>query len=890
MEIWRAQIHISGSPFIVTVSETATSPAQTVLYGSGVYGGSLTGVLRFSVRLHDQYGNARASGGDSVQAVPLDPQVVSAATVTDDADGSYTVVYRGLSAGGFRMRILVNNASIPNSPFRGLISLVPGAPSAAYSLIRSPLPILTVASKEASVLLEVMDGNGAQVSAASASNAVSFSIDAPLGYRIDEPRVEPSPNNAGFFTFVLPSTTRSGTFALHVLVGGAEIGASPFNVTILAAEIDTASCGIRAMTLGADYTTVTAGVAGLFLIDIRDVYSNVVAYDPRVEIGLQADITGPANESVRLIEHYVEGNPGLVEGDYVLTLTGAYVVQVTIAQAPVRGSPFQVVVVPAPVDPASCYAFGAGLAAATPGLPAAFGVQSLDAYGNVADTKGTQLAALLSISSSVADAAYVMPSVASVGYLSGGQYSGQYSVTRSAEYTLSVTFGGVHVRRSPFPVTVQPLDAEPRNVDVQGLGLRKARVGEIASFSVATRDRFGNALTRGGAVFNMSLASGADGLVPSVYDGDDGSYLGFYIARAPGLYNLTLLLRGAHLKGSPFHVEVSLSLPPISVRASFVSGGSVVQVLFDVPTDRGGRAGQADCGVYFANATAARLGAGCVAAWRSSVELQVSLGADASVMVGDDLALRPGLIRNRRQSSYYTFGSIRLGVDLAQAQPFVSVSGPAEVGACDDVLLDARQTNASGGRPLKFRWGIAAGDEVEEAIMARLSALGPSAASVSVGSALLRAGRTFAFSVEAVNFVGGIGRGAFAVAVRAGPVPLVYVEGPRVRPVSPREPVRLRANVSRSACEPTRRIAFQWAVISASDGAPPALANATGRRLYVPAGTFAPGVEYVVEVRAYMADAPERAAAARAVLRATEPPLAFHRRTCLSRPALRSSP
>jgi hypothetical protein len=875
VEIWRAQLHIDGSPFIVEVLESRTSVAKTVIYGAGIRGGALNSISRFAVVLKDIYGNERKSGGDSVQAVPLDLLVVSSAVVTDGSDGTFTVTYRGLSVGSFRMRVVVNNVTVPGSPFRGLISLVPGTPSAAFTAVQAPLPIRAVASRESPVLLEVMDANGAQVSTAVAAEAVSFSIDAPLGYRIDEPRMETSANNLGVFTFVLPSTTRAGTYLLHIFIDTAEIKNSPFNVTVEAAEIDTSSCGIRPMTLGGEYTTVTAGVAGLFLIDIRDVYSNIVVYDPRIDIGLRADISGAVNDSIRLIEHYMEGNPGLVEGVYILTQSGVYTIQVTIAAAPVSGSPFDIVVVPAPLEAESCYARGPGLATAVPGASAVFDLQAFDTYGNVADTKGANLGAVLEIATAVTDAVFVMPMVAAVRYLDGGQYSGQYIVTRSAEYTLSLTFGGVHVQQSPFHVSVQPLDVEARNVDLTGLGLRKAQVGEIASFDIATRDRFGNLITRGGTVFNLSLANKQTVLNPSIYDRDDGSYQGFYVPRLPDLYNLTILLRSVHLKGSPFTVEVSLSLPPICVEATFVSGGSVIRLVFDLPTDRGGQVGRLSCSVYFDNATVALLGNGCEAGWRSSFELLVSLGAGAVVMVGDDLSLRSGLVRNKRRTSYFTFGVIRLGFNPDEMQPFVSINGPSELGDCDDLSLNAQQTNSSGGRPLKFRWGVAQGDSVEEAIMAYLVSLGPISPVIIVNSSLLLAGRTYTFSVEAVNFVGSIGRATFAVAVRAEPLPLVYVEGPQVRLISPRRPLWLRANASRSVCEPARQLAFQWTIVAASDGVTPSIGNATGRRLYIARDTLAPGVEYVVQLRCYMEGDTERGATARVVLRATEPPLTF---------------
>ena len=72
-----------------------------------------------------------------------------------------------------------------------------------------------------------------------------------------------------------------------------------------------------------------------------------------------------------------------------------------------------------------------------------------------------------------------------------------YNVTVAARFDLSLTYGGVHIRGSPFTIAIFGGLTTPRTCIAEGPGLVVGVVGFPASFMVRARDRFGNDRTSG---------------------------------------------------------------------------------------------------------------------------------------------------------------------------------------------------------------------------------------------------------------------------------------------------------------------------------------------------------------------------------------------------------
>ena len=100
---------------------------------------------------------------------------------------------------------------------------------------------------------------------------------------------------------------------------------------------------------------------------------------------------------------------------------------------------------------------------------------------------------------------------------------------------------------------------------VNGMGLTTAYLGEEASFVIIARDAQERKLELGGNFFKVELKNDFDERMvdANVKDFNNGNYLVTYTVPSdfnPGKYRLSVRLRGAHIKDSPFTVRVASSI------------------------------------------------------------------------------------------------------------------------------------------------------------------------------------------------------------------------------------------------------------------------------------------------------------------------------------------
>ena len=77
-----------------------------------------------------------------------------------------------------------------------------------------------------------------------------------------------------------------------------------------------------------------------------------------------------------------------------------------------------------------------------------------------------------------------------------------------------------------------------------------------------------------------------------------------------------------------------------------------------------------------------------------------------------------------------------------------------QVGACEEVLIDACQSAGSGGRPLQFSFSIASTQLLPPQLLAAFPQPGPQC-SVTLARDAMQPGTTYNISVAVVNFLGG---------------------------------------------------------------------------------------------------------------------------------------
>ena len=93
-----------------------------------------------------------------------------------------------------------------------------------------------------------------------------------------------------------------------------------------------------------------------------------------------------------------------------------------------------------------------------------------------------------------------------------------------------------------------------------GPGIIGANSGRKATFTITSRDSQNCQRELGGDVYVAKLKAkeGGPEFKVDVEDQDDGTYLAEYtVPTVPCEYTLSVCLRGAHIKGSPFSVQVT---------------------------------------------------------------------------------------------------------------------------------------------------------------------------------------------------------------------------------------------------------------------------------------------------------------------------------------------
>ena len=95
-----------------------------------------------------------------------------------------------------------------------------------------------------------------------------------------------------------------------------------------------------------------------------------------------------------------------------------------------------------------------------------------------------------------------------------------------------------------------------------GLGIESANSGKKATFTITSRDNLGRPRKRGGDVYAVKLYKTVRNEIKvDVKDENNGTYLAEYTVPETfifsGQYTLSVCLRGAHIKGSPFVVQVT---------------------------------------------------------------------------------------------------------------------------------------------------------------------------------------------------------------------------------------------------------------------------------------------------------------------------------------------
>lgn len=241
------------------------------------------------------------------------------------------------------------------------------------------------------------------------------------------------------------------------------------------------------------------------------------------------------------IECLVHNNKdGTYSCSYVPTIPGTYVVSVTFAGKPAAKSPYDVNVAPS-CDPTACVAYGPGVEGTDlrAESPTEFWVETADAGEGkleiaVRGPKGQ-------ISSQKLGTRKV----------SDDKYHVCYTPENPGQYTVDVTFEGLHITNSPFRVRVAADLADANKCRAEGPGIQSSQV-------VLREETWFDVYTEGAGRGELSVhIKSPQGTVDSQrVEKEMGVYHFMYTAVQSGEYVITIKYGDEHIPGSRFRVQV----------------------------------------------------------------------------------------------------------------------------------------------------------------------------------------------------------------------------------------------------------------------------------------------------------------------------------------------
>ncbi|XP_075902044.1 filamin-A isoform X1 [Nelusetta ayraudi] len=348
-------------------------------------------------------------------------------------------------------------------------------------------------------------------------------VEDPAGHREEAKVTANNDKNRTYSVYYIPKVT--GMHKVTVLFAGQHISKSPFEVEIGMAQGDSSKATAQGPGLEpagniankATYFDVYTAGAGVGEVE-------VVIMDPAGKKNtVTCDIEDKGNSSYRCT--------------YKPTLEGQHTIYVTFAGGPISRSPFTVNVGEA-CNPSLCRAKGRGLQPK--------GLRVKETADFKVYTKGAGTGELkVSIKGPKG-----LDEPCKRKDLGDGVYEFEYYPTTTGTYSITITWGGQHIPRSPIEVKVGP-EAGQQKVRAWGPGLEGGVVGKSADFVVeAVGDNVG---TLGFSVEGPSQAK------IECDDKGDGSCDVCYWPTEPGEYAVHVLCKNEDIQHSPFMVEI---VPP----------------------------------------------------------------------------------------------------------------------------------------------------------------------------------------------------------------------------------------------------------------------------------------------------------------------------------------
>ncbi|XP_039366537.1 filamin-A isoform X1 [Mauremys reevesii] len=344
-------------------------------------------------------------------------------------------------------------------------------------------------------------------------------VEDPAGHREEAKVIANNDKNRTFSVSYIPKVT--GVHKVTVLFAGQHIAKSPFEVTV-------------GKSLG-DAGRVTAQGPGLEPTgNIANKVTSFEVFTAGAGAGeVEVTVLDPSGRKGTVEQQLEDKGDSTHRCTYRPGAEGTYTVHVTFGGTPIPRSPYTVAVGQA-CSPSACRATGRGLQPK--------GLRVKESADFKVYTKGAGSGEL-----KVTVKGPKGPESVKQKDLGDGIFAFEYFPSLPGNYTVTITWGGQQVPRSPFEVKVGP-ECGSQKVRAWGPGLEGGVVGKSADFVVeAIGDDVG---TLGFSVEGPSQAR------IECDDRGDGSCDVRYWPQEPGDYAVHVLCNGADIRHSPFMAEI----------------------------------------------------------------------------------------------------------------------------------------------------------------------------------------------------------------------------------------------------------------------------------------------------------------------------------------------
>eukprot|EP00741_Cyanophora_paradoxa_P001097 tig00000455_g1057.t1 len=488
---------------------------------------------------------------------------------------------------------------------------------------------------------------------------------------------------------------------------------------------------------------------------------------------------------------------------------------------------------------------------------------ALDSYGNARNGVASVFPWTLELTGSPStnlSETTIAPSPVSLG---AGRYGVAVGSTLAGSFRLTLA-GGF----APLVMTVTPSDADPSQTVLSVASASAPTAGSELALRISIRDAYRNAIdlaTWGsvGDLFAVAVAAvgetrpAASAFPPSVqldYTPAKDAVLARLLVVPAGSFRVSVSMRSS--TASAFAQSASVVVPfqpaaaPAISRAIFAPTGDAIDVLFDADTDTAGMVdpnsgfvASQDCARVLSASTLMFL-EGATCAWPSPSLLVVSIGRASSVMPGDNIAVKAGVLFTSVGNSLSSTASSTLLAPLRPLEPSATAVAPPVISACSELVLQALSVSGGGNRDVALSWSSrvvspqgAAATAVAEALAAAIAAQqGRSSVNLTAVVPNLPDNAEIEFSLSARNFFGNRGPvSSVFVSKRSDLTVSTSIRGPSPISVRRSATMDLWAEVALASCQPVAdllpRLKLAWSAVDAPGIDLASAADVTSRQL-----------------------------------------------------------